>query len=163
MLCLLARRGVRSLRLYAFRGYYPSMGSTYFLAQLIGLLLLSVGASMLFQKTVFMNVLNDVTGDRTSLFMVGVILLLSGLSVVLTHNIWNSGFLPLVITLIGWVLILRGILSMFVPGRHRAYDPLVKGGRILLALRHPCPRDWSASDLGWIHGLIYSTPLLHRI
>src|SRR6266481_2787801 len=116
MLCLLARRGVRSLRLYAFRGYYPSMGSTYFLAQFIGLLLLSVGASMLFQNTVFMNVLNDVTGDRTSLFMVGVILLLSGLSVVLTHNIWNAGFLPLVITLIGWFLILRGIISMFVPG-----------------------------------------------
>jgi hypothetical protein len=92
------------------------MGSTYFLAQLIGLLLLSVGASMLFQKTVFMKVLKDVTGDRTSLFMVGVILLLSGLSVVLTHNIWNAGFLPLVITLIGWVLVLRGILSMFVLG-----------------------------------------------
>ena len=43
-------------------------------------------------------------------------LLLSGLSVVLTHNIWNAGFLPLVITLTGWVLILRGIMSMFVPG-----------------------------------------------
>jgi hypothetical protein len=71
---------------------------------------------MLFRKTVFMKVLNDVTGDRTSLLMVGVILLLSGLSVVLTHNIWNAGFLPLVITLIGWVLILRGILSMFVLG-----------------------------------------------
>jgi hypothetical protein len=92
------------------------MGSTYFLAQLIGLVLLSVGASMLFQKTVFMKVLNDITGNRSSLFMVGVILLLSGLSVVLTHNIWNAGFLPLVITLIGWVLILRGIVSMFVPG-----------------------------------------------
>ena len=48
--------------------------------------------------------------------MVGIVLLLLGLSVVLTHNIWNAGFLPLVITLIGWVLILRGILSMFVPG-----------------------------------------------
>jgi hypothetical protein len=47
---------------------------------------------------------------------VGVRLLLSGLSVVLTHNIWNAGFLPLVITLIGWVPILRGIMSMFVPG-----------------------------------------------
>ena len=31
-------------------------------------------------------------------------------------NIWNAGFLPLVITLIGCVLILRGIVSMFVPG-----------------------------------------------
>jgi hypothetical protein len=63
-----------------------------------------------------MKVLNDIAGNRSSLFMVGVILLLSGLSVVPAHNIWNAGLLPLVITLIGWVLILRGIMSMFVPG-----------------------------------------------
>ena len=41
---------------------------------------------------------------------------------------------------------------------HRAHDTVVKGGRILLALRHPCPRDWSISDLGWVHGLIYTPP-----
>jgi hypothetical protein len=63
-----------------------------------------------------MKVLNELTENRTALFMVGVLLLLAGLSVVLIHNIWRSGFLPLVITLIGWILILRGIASMFVPG-----------------------------------------------
>jgi hypothetical protein len=92
------------------------MASTYFLAQLIGLLLLSVGASVLLRKTLFMKALNDITGNSTSLFMAGIVLLLLGLSVVLTHNIWHAGFLPLVITLIGWILILRGIVSMFVPG-----------------------------------------------
>ena len=92
------------------------MRSTYFLAQLIGLLQIFVGASILFQKRVFMQVLNDLAENRTALFMVGVALLLSGLSVVLTHNVWNAGFLPLVITLFGWILILRGILSMFMSG-----------------------------------------------
>jgi hypothetical protein len=92
------------------------MRSTYFLAQLIGLLQIFVGASILFQKRVFMRVLNDLAENRTALFMVGVALLVSGLSVVLTHNVWNAGFLPLVITLIGWILILRGILSMFMSG-----------------------------------------------
>jgi hypothetical protein len=92
------------------------MPLTYFLAQLIGLLLLSMGASMLFQKKVFMNVLNDITENRATLFMVGVVLFLCGLSIVLTHNIWNAGFLSLVITLIGWVLILRGLACLFMPG-----------------------------------------------
>jgi hypothetical protein len=92
------------------------MTSTVFLARLIGLFLLSVDASVLFQKAMFMAVLNNLTENRTSLFMVGVVLLLCGLSVVLTHNVWNDGFLPLVVTLIGWVLILRGVISMFVPG-----------------------------------------------
>jgi len=92
------------------------MPLTYFLAQLIGLLLLSIGVSILFQGKVFIKVLNDITENRTTLFMVGVVLLLSGLLVVLSHNIWNAGFLPLVVTVCGWVLILRGLVSMFVPG-----------------------------------------------
>jgi uncharacterized membrane protein YfcA len=92
------------------------MPLTYFLAQIIGLLLLSIGVSMLFQKKVFMNVLSDITENRTTLFMVGVVLLLCGLAIVLTHNIWNAGFLPLVVTLAGWALILRGLSSMFLPG-----------------------------------------------
>jgi hypothetical protein len=92
------------------------MPLTYFIAQLVGLLLLSIGASILFQRKVFMKVLNDITENRTTLFMVGVVLLFSGLLVVLSHNIWNAGFLPLVVTVIGWALILRGLVSMFVPG-----------------------------------------------
>ena len=89
---------------------------TYFLAQVIGLFLLSIGASLLFQKKVFLKVLNGVTETRTTLFTVGVVLFLCGLLIVLRHNVWNAGFLPFSITLIGWVLILRGLSSMFVPG-----------------------------------------------
>ena len=48
--------------------------------------------------------------------MVGVVLLVCGISIVLSHNIWNAGFLAVLITLIGWVLTFRGIFSMFVPG-----------------------------------------------
>jgi hypothetical protein len=96
------------------------MPLTYFLARLIGLFLLSIGASLLFQKKVFIKVLNDVTENRTTLFTFGVILFVCGLSIVLSHNIWNAGFLPLIITLIGWVLTLRGVSSMFIPGDNMA-------------------------------------------
>ena len=92
------------------------MASTHFLAQLIGLLLLAAGASMLLRKALFLKALNDITGNSTSLFMAGIVLLLLGLSVVLIHNLWHAGFLPLLITLIGWILILRGLACMFVPG-----------------------------------------------
>jgi len=92
------------------------MDSTYFIAQFIGLMLLSVGASMLFQGKVFMKVLNDITENRSTLFMVGIVLFLGGASIVLVHNVWNAGFLSVVITLIGWILIIRGLASMYMPG-----------------------------------------------
>ena len=93
------------------------MDSTYFIAQFIGLMLLSVGASLFFQGKVFMKALNDITENRSILFMVGIVLYLGGVAIVLTHNIWNAGFLSTVITLIGWILILRGVASMFMPGQ----------------------------------------------
>jgi hypothetical protein len=96
------------------------MATTYFLARLIGPILFVVGASVLFQRAVFLAVLNDLIGNRTALFMTGLVLLLLGLFVVLVHNVWNAGFLPLVITLLGWLLVLRGLLSMFVPGHEIA-------------------------------------------
>jgi hypothetical protein len=82
--------------------------------------LLVVGASVLLQRAVFIAVLNDLIENRTALFMTGLVLLLLGLFVVLVHNVWNAGFLPLILTLIGWLLVLRGLLSMFVPGHEIA-------------------------------------------
>ena len=92
------------------------MESTDFLSRLIGLLLVCVAASIMLQPRAFVKVLDDLLAGRTVLFMVGVALLLAGLAIVLTHNTWNLGFRASVITLIGWVLILRGLASMFVPG-----------------------------------------------
>jgi hypothetical protein len=91
--------------------------TTIFLARLIGLLVVCVGASILVQRAVFVKVLKDLTEDRTALFMLGIALLLAGLSIVLTHNVWNEGPLAVVVTLIGWITVLRGLASMFVPGQ----------------------------------------------
>jgi hypothetical protein len=92
------------------------MNLTFFLAQFIGLMLLAVGASLLFQGKVFMKVLTDITENRSALFMVGMVLYLGGVAMVLNHNIWSGGPLVVVITLIGWVLTLRGVASMFMAG-----------------------------------------------
>ncbi|MHB8085274.1 MAG: hypothetical protein ACYDHZ_05580 [Dehalococcoidia bacterium] len=89
---------------------------THFLAQLLGLFLLSLGATELFQKKVFMKVLTEALGNPVALFTWGIVLFVSGLLIVLSHNIWNAGFLALFVTLIGWALTLRGVSSMFIPG-----------------------------------------------
>jgi len=93
------------------------MTLTHFLAQFIGLMLLAVGASLLFQRKVFLQVLFDIIENRSILFMVGMVLYLGGFAIVLTHNKWSGGVLTVAITLIGWVLILRGLASMFMPGQ----------------------------------------------
>ena len=33
----------------------------------------------------------------------------------LTHNVWRRGLCPLVVTLVGWFMLIRGALLIFVP------------------------------------------------
>jgi len=34
---------------------------------------------------------------------------------VLAHNVWSGGALPVVVTLFGWILLIRGALLLFLP------------------------------------------------
>jgi len=44
-----------------------------------------------------------------------IIALAGGLAIVLAHNIWSGGALPILVTLIGWVMVIRGVLFLFLP------------------------------------------------
>lgn len=44
--------------------------------------------------------------------MVGVI---AGLAIVLTHNVWSGSTPPIVITVIGWTVLIRGIVALVLP------------------------------------------------
>jgi len=113
------------------------MSLTSFLAQFIGWMLLAVGASLLFQGKVFIKTLSDITENRSTLFMVGMALYLGGVAIVLANNIWRGGVLTVVVTLLGWVLILRGLASMFMPGHSMT--------RVIRACK--------VEEFSWLYGL----------
>jgi hypothetical protein len=48
------------------------------------------------------------------LLLVGVITLVAGLAIVLGHNIWSGGVLPVIITLVGWFTLIKGLLLLFL-------------------------------------------------
>jgi hypothetical protein len=41
--------------------------------------------------------------------------LVAGLAIVLTHNVWSGGVLPVIITLIGWATLFRGLVLLLLP------------------------------------------------
>ena len=49
------------------------------------------------------------------LFVAGLITLSIGLAIVLGHNIWSGGVLPVVITLFGWIQLIRGLIFLLAP------------------------------------------------
>jgi hypothetical protein len=87
---------------------------TIFLARLIGLFLLLVGASMVAHKPEMVATIAALAGNHGLLLVFGIIALLVGLAIVLGHNVWSGGVLPVVVTVFGWIMLLRGVLLLFL-------------------------------------------------
>jgi hypothetical protein len=49
------------------------------------------------------------------LLILGMIGLIAGLAIVLGHNVWSGGLLPVIVTLVGWLILIRGLLLLFLP------------------------------------------------
>ena len=97
-------------------------GLTEFLAKLIGLYCLLVALSMMVQKDAMVTTVSALFQDRPALILAGVIGLGVGLAMVLGHNVWSGGALPVVITVVGWLSVLKGlVLLSFPPGAEQAY------------------------------------------
>jgi hypothetical protein len=47
--------------------------------------------------------------------ILGVITLAAGLAMVLAHNIWAGGTLVVVVTLVGWMALVKSLFFLFLP------------------------------------------------
>lgn len=90
------------------------MQPVIFLAQLIGLSLLIVSISMLARREAMIALVESMMQNPPLLFVLGIIQLLGGLAIVLTQDASSGATLPLIITMIGWWLMVRAGLLMFL-------------------------------------------------
>lgn len=88
---------------------------TLFLARWIGLYCLVIAAAMLLQGPVFIATARALAADPPLVMVAGVFTLFLGLAMVLLHNIWRGGPLPVVITLVSWATLLKGVALTVVP------------------------------------------------
>src|SRR5664279_5487252 len=64
------------------------------------------------------------------MWVLSVITLTIGLAMVLAHNVWSDGALPVVVTLVCWATLIKGLLFLFLPSG-------IESEFILSALRNP--------------------------
>ena len=85
-----------------------------FLAQVIGCYLFLMSLAMLIHQQRFKKTMSDYLGSATLITLTGAVSLAVGLLIIVDHNIWVPDW-PVIITLIGWILLLRGLMRLFVP------------------------------------------------
>ena len=87
---------------------------TLFLSKLIGLYCLLVGLSMMSHKQLTVEGVTALLQNPSLMLVLGFITLGASLAMVLTHNLWWSGPLALIITLIGWLALIKSLLFLFL-------------------------------------------------
>jgi hypothetical protein len=90
---------------------------TVFLSRLIGLYLILISLAMAVHKQATVETMNALVLNTPELFVAGLVGVGAGLAMVLGHNTWSGGVLPVIVTLTGWLMLIKGILLVVLsPG-----------------------------------------------
>jgi hypothetical protein len=100
---------------------------TIYLARLLGLYSIAVALSMLLHKQAMVDLVAALVGSTPLAFITGMVAVTAGLAVILGHNVWSGGALPVVVTVIGWWSLFKGLFLLFVP--QATIAGLLGGGR----------------------------------
>ena len=88
---------------------------TVFLARLFGLYCIIMAAAMLTQPAAFVTIVHAFVADAPLVLIAGVFTLFGGLAIVLLHNYWSGGALPVIITLLGWLTLIKAVVLLVLP------------------------------------------------
>ena len=85
---------------------------TTFLAKLFGLYCVIFALAMMVRGQSAAAAVKAVVANPSVLLYVELIGLALGLAMVLGHNVWSGGILPVVVTLVGWFMLIRSAVLL---------------------------------------------------
>ena len=95
---------------------------TAFLSKLIGLFCVLYSLSMLAHREASVSAVSALIAEPGALLVLGFVVLGLGIAIVLGHNIWSVGALPVVVTIVGWLTLFKGLfLTFLTPASAAAY------------------------------------------
>ena len=94
--------------------------TTVFLGRLLGLYLVAISLGMLANRRRTVDTLDEMARSGSWMLFSGMVATAAGLAVVLGHQVWSGGALPVVVTLMGWAALLKGVTLLLVPAERMA-------------------------------------------
>ena len=104
------------------------------LAEVLGIMLTVTGLSLLASSKRAVALINEVIGSPALLWIYGFMAMVLGIVILTFNNSWTSGNLQLLVTIIGWLALLKGMFILILPDAAiRLYRKCNKSGLIILA------------------------------
>jgi hypothetical protein len=91
-----------------------------FLAKLLGPILVAVAAGVLMNRKSLGALAQGLLRNPALLFLLGFLDFVSGLAIVLIHNVWVADCW-IIITLLGWLLLVRGMVRILISDQVKPY------------------------------------------
>ena len=117
---------------------------TIFLAKLLGLYCIILAVTMMARKKSAVATMKAAVRNPPLLLLLELIALIAGLAIVIGHNVWSGGALPVVVTLLGWMMLIRGVgllalrpeavVKLFEALRYEELFYLYMGATLILGL-----------------------------
>lgn len=105
--------------------------NTIVIAQVLGIFLAVTGISMVVNSRGTANAIEAAVQDKGLFFTWGILALLIGATVVVLNDMWTSG-LPLLVTILGWITLIKGVFILILPGAAVAlYRKINKSGLLM--------------------------------
>ncbi|MBN2224707.1 MAG: hypothetical protein JW765_08560 [Deltaproteobacteria bacterium] len=82
---------------------------------LIGLAYTAMGLGALLSKGLYKRLLDDFVDSPALLFLTGILTLVLGFVLVVSHNVWVMGW-TVIITIFGWLALVKGFMILAFPG-----------------------------------------------
>lgn len=90
------------------------MNTTIIITQILGITFTVLGLSLLLNKKGAVALLEEATKNTAMMWLFGFISLIMGAILITFNNVWSSG-LELLITVLGWIALLKGIFILVFP------------------------------------------------
>jgi hypothetical protein len=85
---------------------------TVFLARFIGLFTVLTVLAFFVRGS---EMIEATVANGPVMLSYGIISLAIGVAMIVGHNVWSGGALPVVVTVVGWLILAKGMLLLFLP------------------------------------------------
>lgn len=96
------------------------MATSIFLGKIISVFLIVFSLGILLNRHIYKKAFHEMIETPAILTISGIVTIILGLLIVLSHNIWNAAW-ESIISIIGWVLLIQGIFRLVFPKTVKVY------------------------------------------
>lgn len=96
-----------------------------FIAQALAVTYLTIGLGLMLNKDYYRRFFQDYYTETSAMQLSGFIALMLGFTLIALHNIWLKNW-TILITLIGWLSLIKGVLIIVFPEKIRQLTKLIR-------------------------------------